>query len=197
MANDLKILRKMIRNPSLKMYKPSEGGKPLVLEEKNDDTSYTVTVSGVPSDCVVIKADSFEILCDHTKNSFGGTVLKGKKGEAKKVDYIIVCEENRDTPKRIFHIELKNGSSEEDEICKKLRSSKCFMEYIRAIGIEFWEEDCFLDWEEYKQHYVLIAEIRPVRPGNGRIDGEGISPKERLSVYGREYVNFHELLGER
>ena len=135
----------------------------VTLKEKTAQPPYEITIEGLPDACFILKADYGR--CEATFNK--------AKGARRRADYIIITDDGQS--KRILYIELKKSNNQKknknaskeskiyaykevmQEVSEQLKGAKCLIEYCRAIGNVFWEDEGggkFL--QQYNEHYILI-----------------------------------------
>jgi hypothetical protein len=181
---DFDILAEMMKE-SVKQPLADNYGKNQVtlIESQNIDSK--VTISGLPDDAIVIKADAFKS---------PDTVFAGTKGECKRADYVIIAESGNN--KVILFIEMKGGEVENwEEIVQQLKGASCFVAYCREIGREFWGKRDFLD--KYKHRFIGIVRIN-IPKRKTRIDPKsGIHdcPERLMKIQAPNYLHFKHLAG--
>lgn len=143
--SDVDILREMIRDASrLDLVNYYNRNKVILCEPQY--SGYSVCISGLPENTIVIKADDFRS---------PDTLFKGGSGECKRADFIIIAESDNKT--FILIIEMKSRKGSEKEIINQLTGSQCFLSYVREIGRAFWRQNNFLGKCVYR--FISIAHI--------------------------------------
>jgi hypothetical protein len=100
---DIEILNQILRDSAKVKLENRNGTNQVKLDEPQNDT--TVTVSGVPDNSIIVKADAFKS---------PDSVFQGTKGECKRADFVIVADHG--DKKVIICIEMKAGKDSEKEI---------------------------------------------------------------------------------
>lgn len=122
------------------------------LEEPSAQDS-KVKINNIPADTIVIRLNVFTAF---------SAMFRSMKGECKCADFVIISPEK----KCILYIEMKRTKDKWHSIVQQLTGAKCFVEYCRVIGREFWEERNFLT--DYKKRFISIGHTsmpkRPTRP---------------------------------
>ena len=192
---DLDILRKLIRKEATVPPKINPNGKAVVtLEEPGNSTSnnYSLKITKLPEDIVIIKADEF---------SSPDKFFNGDKGECKRADFIIIAQD--DNKNWILHIEMKSSAGSNlnnREIVQQLKGAQCLVAYCRAIGRAFWQETKFLEEKNYQQCFVCITDIKismgktPTRiPPKSALHNTPEN-KLRIKTHGKTKLQFNELI---
>jgi hypothetical protein len=182
--SDLDILRQMIKD-SVQLQPVDHYGRKMIELTEPQHPNCSVTISGLPDDTIVIKADAF---------SSPSTVFNGSKGECKRADFVIIAHDG--DKKTILCIELKAGEGGlEKEIIQQLAGAQCFVVYCQEIGRLFWDEKNFL--KGYKYRFVSIKNIsiakRPTRFDTPRQVNN--QPKLMLKISGQRSLPFNQLTG--
>jgi hypothetical protein len=184
--SDIAILKQMIKETATVPLEDSYGKKHVTLTEP-PPANYSVTINGMPdeNEVIVIKADAF---------SSPNTVFKGKLGECKRADFVIVADTEK--KKVILCIEMKAGKGgTEAEIIQQLKGAKCFIAYCREIGQSFWDQQNFL--KDYVYRFVSIREIS-ISKQKTRIElptGSHNRPDRMLKISSPHYLQFNHLIG--
>ena len=140
---ELLILSQMVA-PAARVNLLDHYGKSKVVLVEPECPDSSVTICGIPSDAIVIKADFFKS---------PDSVFVGTRGECKRSDYIIIAKTDNDVV--IIYIELKRKKAHRNEIIQQLTGAKCFMSYCIEIGKHFWDEQDFLS--AAKHRFVSIG----------------------------------------
>lgn len=181
---DIEILNQMIKADAKVELEDRNGVNQVKLVEPQNNTS--VTVSGVPQNAIVIKADAF--------NS-PDSVFQGTKGECKRADFVIVADGSN--KKVIICIEMKAGKDSEKEIIQQLTGAQCFITYCQEIGKSFWQESGFL--KGYAYRFVSINRIS-IAKRKTRIDRHSSAhdrPDKMLKISSPNRLEFNHLAGKR
>ena len=118
----------------------------LTLVEKHNDSPYTVMITGVPFNSVLIKLDESKI---DVSGFFG---RESNNGINQKADYILIDNESH----KILFIELKSGTSlDHKHIKQQLTGAKCLFEYMRCLMEEFFNVN--QPFNQYSFKYFAIA----------------------------------------
>lgn len=140
-----------------------------------------VTISQLPSDAIIVKADAFPP---------AEKLLQNVNGIHKRADYLIISEER----KCVIFIEqkLSKGSSWSD-IVSQLKGSVCVFEYLRSIGQEFWEKADFLT--KYRKHFVVFRHTNIAkRPTAHNAQPKNDTPDRALKLTGNHPFHFKQFL---
>ena len=189
---DIDILRELISDDALVMAGNDRHGKNvLVLEEPEAQPAYAVTIRGLPDDVLAIKADRFP------PPSF-----RGRKGERKRADFIIVAARARRN--WMVYVEMKGPESGRArsrsgaEIRQQLMGAKCLMAYCREAGRVFWRQPDFLEEGNYQQRFVGVTGVgmdkRPTRTRRARLHD---TPERMLRIHApaNGAIRFGRLVG--
>jgi hypothetical protein len=180
--SDLDILRQMIKD-SVRLQPVDHHRKKMIELTEPQHPNSSVTISGLPDDTIVIKADAF---------GSPGTVFNGLHGECKRADFVIIAD-NGDK-KMILCIEMKAGKGgSEKEIIQQLAGARCFVVYCREIGRLFWNTPDFLNG--YKYRFASIKNIsiakQPTRLEKQRQIND--RPESMLKISGKRSLQFNQL----
>ena len=154
MTSDLGVLRELIKGDALvKLEKTGYGGNFAELEETGDgpdENRYSIRITRIPDDAVIIKTDMFPD---------PRSIFKGLKGECKckRADYALVASNGSNN--YIVYMEIKKGKGDRGGIINQLKGSECFVSYCRAIAGRFWNRPNFLDSDSYENRFVSITKI--------------------------------------
>ncbi len=143
MLKDIEILDEMLRDDVKIPLKERDGWREVKLSEEQGK-KYFVSLTGLPCNAVVIKADAF---------SSPSAVFRGEKGECKRADFVIVADDVKQ--KVIIFVEMKAKKGSRSKIIQQLQGAYCFVTYCREIGKSFWGKENFLDGYDYR--YVSIT----------------------------------------
>lgn len=196
--SDIAILKQMIQESATVPLEEQQNGRRLsyaiVLNESQPDpkNSYSVTINGMPKDdeVIVIKADAFPA---------ARKIFKGKKGECKRADFVIIV--NTNTEKIILCIEMKKNKGENPKIIQQLTGAKCFVSYCQEIGKAFWHQHNFLD--DYQYRFVSIGHIsiskKTTRPYSLKTRTNSSNcihdrPDRMLKISGHNSLEFNRLV---
>jgi hypothetical protein len=190
--DDFAILNLMIKEKAkVKLDESSSSGAKVILKEidLNQVELYTLSLLGMPDEdnAIVIKADIFDVF---------DRVFKGKNGECKRSDFIIIARLD-DRRKYVVYIELKARptTSKENEIIQQLQGTQCFFTYCQELGKVFWQEKNFLNG--YKPRFVSIRNIglnkRPTREKARTLHD---CPDRMLKLNSAKFIQFNQLIGK-
>jgi hypothetical protein len=115
---DINIFRELIKDTAIQAGNDSYGKKQTMLTEPQCP-GVSVTITGLPDNVIIIKADDFA-----SPNS----VFNGNHGECKRADFIIVADTGNN--KVILCIEMKATKGVEKEIIQQLKGAKFFVVYL-------------------------------------------------------------------
>lgn len=179
MMTDTEILLEMIKEEARPRIQANHS---IELREKQEQDS-KVTISKIPRDAVVIKADIFK----EPKSIF-----MNSRNECKRADYVIISEEK----KRIVYIEVKLEKAHSGkDVIRQLWGAKCFIAYCREIGIGFWENSDFL--KNYQERFIVFshtsARKRMVRLPRIPASRSHNAPGNPLKLPGVRHIPFDEI----
>ena len=137
---DTAILSKMFLDV-IKVKRNIANPNSVTLKEKSNK-AYSIDFVNLPNKLIVL---------DFDKNFRNDSYFQNTNGIRTRADYIFISPED----KRIFYIEMKYRKQELSHVACQLKGAKCFIEYCRWIGMQFWENAEFL--KNYSEHYVLIC----------------------------------------
>lgn len=183
MISDISILNEMIKE-SVKEKPTYNNGKCKVTlrEPKHPDSN--LTVSGMPDEAIVIKADEF---------ASPDSVFNGSQRECKRADYVIIAEKRN--KKVVLCIEMKAGKNLAWEIVQQLKGARCFVEYCRHIGQTFWNKPDFLKGYVYRfvsfKHISIAKRPTRFKPTAGVHD----NPEDPLRLSGFTQIRFDHIAG--
>ncbi|MCO6433798.1 hypothetical protein [Nitrosomonas nitrosa] len=181
--SDIEILNQLIKDSAKVQLNLTNGKNQLKLEDLQSNTS--IAISGVPDDTVVIKADIFRS---------PDSIFNGTKGECKRADFIVVADDGK--KKVIICIEMKACRDSEKEIIQQLMGARCFINYCKEIGKEFWNQKNFLDGYAYR--FVSINHIS-IPKNKTRIDRNSElhdRPDRMLKISSPHRLEFNHLAGK-
>ncbi len=185
---DLEILEQLIKG-SAKIpitSTPTHEKASVVLDEPQSPDS-SVTILGLPSDAIVIKAGAFPS---------PDAVLRGTRGECKRADYVIVTHSGT-TRKLIIYIEIKKTKDSWESIVKQLKATSCFISYCEEIGKAFWNNKEFL--KNYKSRFISIGHTS-IAKRKTRIERKSAkhdTPEKALKIDWPGRLQFNHLAGAR
>ncbi|KHD09575.1 hypothetical protein PN36_25450 [Candidatus Thiomargarita nelsonii] len=191
---DHDILCELFRKEARVALEDGDYGKKAVTlnEPKCDDhKGYSVVISNMPEDAVVIKGDAFPSPT---------TIFSNSRGECKRADFVIVANIpiKKKTRNLIIFIEMKKGKGgSELEIIQQLKGAWCVIDYCRSIGQRFWKQESFLNPNDYDYRFVSIRDIainkKPTRISP--LDGLHDSPERMLKINSPHHLQFKQLVG--
>mgnify|MGYP000905364642 CR=1 FL=1 len=188
--SDIDILKEMFQDSIKIEMKDHYNQKQVKLQE--DKAGYSVTISGLPDDTLVIKGD-IEKLNHIFKDGASGD----QKGQCRRADFIIFS--NIGNKKFIICIELKkcSSTSSEEHIIQQFKGTLCFLGYCQQMGKEFWRKKDFLETFQYR--FVSIRNINVPKkptfqtPTNGLHD----TPQKMLKISSPSCpTQFNKLVGK-
>lgn len=183
---DIAILKEMLQDTATVPLEERNHKKQVTLAEPAP-ANYSVTLYGMPNEdeVIIIKADAF---------TSPNTVFKGKYGECKRADFMIIADTEK--IKVILYIEMKAGKGDtEANIIKQLKGAECFVAYCREIGRKFWNQPDFLSNYEYR--FVSIRDISiSKKPTRTQSKQQAIhdSPEKMLKITSPNYLRFNHLV---
>ncbi len=180
---DINILHELIKESAKQALVDNYGKKQTTLTEPQCP-GVSVTISGLPDNVIVIKADAF-VSPD--------TVFIGAHGECKRADFVIVADTG--TKKVIICIEMKATKGVEKEIIQQLIGAQCFVGYCQEIGKAFWNQPEFL--KGYVYRFVSISQIS-IAKNKTRVNRQtGIHdrPDRMLKIAYPHHLQFNHLAG--
>lgn len=180
---DLAVINHMIKDTSkVPLEQHYEKFFVKLTEPQAPDSS--VTISGLPSDAVVIKVDSFKS---------PDTIFNGSKGECKRADYVIVSQKGK--KKRILFIEMKRKKASFKEMVEQLTGAACFIRYCQDIGRSFWGQQDFLNGYQYRfvclRHTTINKRTTKIEKPKGHHD----SPEKAMKIDYPGRLQFNHLIG--
>jgi hypothetical protein len=181
---DIDIINEMIRSTA-KIPLEENYGRSFVklVEPQTSDSS--VTISGIPSNAVVIKADAFRS---------PDTIFTGLRGECKRADYIIISDTGQ--KKRLLYIEMKRTNPTKTGIIAQLTGAECFIRYCRAVAELFWKQPTFLS--AFQPRFVFIGDtgsIRKQRTREVRKFPINDKPEKMLAIHWPSHLEYNRLVG--
>lgn len=176
---DTEILREMF-HPKVNVPK-IEHGKCATATLSEPGRESKITITGLPLDAVIIKADAFPAPSDF---------FVGKKHECKRADFIVISEQR----KIAIFIEMKEGKGRGDHVDLQLRCALCIFGYCREIGLNFWGCNDFL--KDYKCRFASIRQISIAKntSRNNSWAGSGKSPENMFKIKGVISLPFNKLI---
>ena len=178
---DIEILNELIA-PSAKIPLSAQHGKFHVDLKEPQCLDSEVTIRDLPSEAIVIKADSFKS---------PDSVFAGARGECKRADYVIIAEKDG----RIFviYIEMKKTKGQLNHIVQQLAGTQCFVRYCREIGKAFWMQSGFLDSAQHRFVSIGHTSIPKSKTRIDRPTGGHHRPDQMLKIHWPHYVFFNML----
>ncbi|WP_234301060.1 hypothetical protein [Sphaerospermopsis aphanizomenoides] len=177
----------MIKDTAKVPLQDDSNGKKILILEEPDLPNCFVTIRGMPDEdqVIVIKADKFPA---------PEAVFNGSKGECKRADFIIVADTDRKKVILCIEMKAKVTTTSEWKIIQQLKGAKCFVEYFKKIGKEFWGQTKFID--SYVYRFVTIRDINiPKRPTQEKIIDNHDIPERMLKISNPQYLQFNHLIG--
>ena len=190
--SDIKILHEMIKNSAKigVIKEKAEDKNHVILTEAEGSAhpEYSVTISGMPDNAIVIKADAF---------TAPKSIFNDSKQECKRADFVIITDSSS-KKKIILCIEMKTSKGEtEKEIIQQLKGAQCFVAYCKEIGKSFWDKKDFLDGYIYR--FVSIKNISISKKQTRTKKHKGIHdrPENMLKISSPHRLQFNHLVGAR
>lgn len=163
-------------------------GSVLIFPDKEDDeyriklaeekAGYSVTILGVPADCLAVKADKFHL---------GKDLFLGKNGENCRSDYILFSPSSKD----VLIIELKKSKDQICNIINQMKGTHCVFLYIEAIIDLFFNDKPF---NGKKLFYVAFVDVTRKNPLKLKEKPKpNIVPEHLYKIYGSK-VQYKSLL---
>ena len=181
--SDIDILHQMIRGTAKVSVDDKSRRKTVELTEPQHSDS-KATISGLPDNVIVIKADAFKS---------PDTVFGGTRGECKRADFVIVADTGK--KKVILCIEMKATKGSLREIIQQLTGAKCFVLYCQEIGRGFWEQRKFLDGYVYRFVSIAHTSIPKRKTRITRQQGPHDRPDRMLKIDWPHHLEFNHLAG--
>jgi len=180
---DIQILDEMVCQNAKLAVETANGNNKVILIEPQDNL--TVTLSGLPDDTIVIKADVFKS---------PDSLFQGSKGECKRADFVIVAHSGK--KKVIVCIEMKATKDSRKEIVQQLTGAQCLVRYCQEIGRQFWRQPDFL--EGYLYRFVSIGHLSIAKQKNriSRETGVHDRPDKMLKIDWPHHLEFNHLAGK-
>lgn len=175
---DSEILNELVHSGARCKLIASGAKRSLDLEEPG---VCKCAVTNVPIDAIVIKVDKF---------AAPTSVFCGNKGECRRADFAIISESH----KCIILVEIKNGRDSNPNIVQQLTGAMCFIDYLRAVGINFWEEKEFL--KSYNLRFVCISQVGMIRKRKTKIEYSTVKhdkPYRFLKISCPHHLQFGQL----
>jgi hypothetical protein len=182
---DISMLHELIKDTAKQALVDSYGKKQAILTEPQCP-GVSVTISGLPDNVIVIKADAF---------TSPDTVFIGANGECKRADFVIIA--NTGNKKVVLCIEMKATKGSEKEIIQQLTGAQCFVSYCREIGKAFWNQPDFL--KSYVYRFVSISQISIAKSKTRmtRSTDSHDRPEQMLKIAYPHHLQFNHLIGGR
>jgi hypothetical protein len=183
--SDIDIFHKLIKDSAKVPLVDNYGKKQVILTEPQHSNS-SVTISGLPDNVIVIKADAFKS---------PDTVFAGSMGECKRADFVIAADANK--KKVILCIEFKAWRKDRWKIVQQLKGAQCFVSYCREIGRTFWNRRDFLEGYEYRFVSIGHTGIPKRKTRIERKSGVHDRPDRMLKINSPGRLHFNHLAGTR
>lgn len=180
---DINMLHELIKDTAKQALVDNYGKKQTILTEPQC-LGVSVTISGLPNDVIVIKADAF--------NS-PDTVFMGARGECKRADFVIIAK--TDNKKVILCIEMKAKKGTEKEIIQQLTGAQCFVSYCQEIGKAFWNQPDFLRGYVYRFVSISQISIAKSKTRTTRSADTHDCPRKMLKITYPHHLQFKHLVG--
>lgn len=142
--SDTSVLNKLLAEDLLGLIHERDGHVYARLKETDkQSTLKQVDISHIPKGSLLIKLDK----CDQPKKLF-----KGKGGECKRCDYVLITAIGKQ-PFLIF-IEMKSKRISKKEVILQFKSAECIIDYCDAVLERFYEtKKCF---QKYNKRFVVL-----------------------------------------
>lgn len=147
--SDIAILKEMIKETATVSLENDLDRRNKVILREPKPPNYYVTIRGMPDDdnVIIINPEEFKSL---------DTIFKGKNGECKRADFIIIADTGKKQTIICIEMKARKGGTMKD-ITEQLQGAKCFVAYCREIGQSFWDHPNFL--KDYKWRFISIKNI--------------------------------------
>jgi hypothetical protein len=124
--SDIAILKKMIKETATVSLENDLDRRNKVILREPKPPNYYVTIRGMPDDdnVIIINPEEFKSL---------DTIFKGKNGECKRADFIIIADTGKKQTIICIEMKARKGGTMKD-ITEQLQGAKCFVAYCREIG---------------------------------------------------------------
>lgn len=183
---EIEIINELIKT-SAKISLEEKYGRAFVKLTEPQASDSSVTINGIPSDAVVIKADVF-------RSPEG--IFVGSKGECKRADYIIIADTGQ--KKHLLYIEMKRTTSSKTDIIAQLAGAECFIRYCQAVAAWFWKQPSFLS--AFQPRFVYFGHtgsIRKKRTREVRRSPIHDKPEKMLAIHWPGHVEYNKLVGAK
>jgi hypothetical protein len=143
-----------------------------------------VTIMDLPTDSIVLNIEKFE----QPK-----TLFRGKNGECKRCDYVLVLTEEKQ--KILIFVEMKSGRLNMAEIQRQFKGAECVIDYCDAVLNRFHAQDGL--FKSYEKRFVIFYEASmakcPTQPLRPTIKND--SPERALKYPSPQNPSINILLG--
>ena len=169
--SDMDILNEMFQ-PEVRVQKEQDAHSKkwnVILREPNMQDS-KMTVNNIPSDAVIVKAESFFAVIVENNSLTKRPFFVGDRGECKRADFIMISEKE----KVAIFIEMKRDKAGGVGVIKQLAGAACLFAYCQKIGELFWEKQDFL--KGYTHLYIGV--------GHTSISKKPVEIKPKKDIHG-------------
>ena len=162
-----------------------------ILEENVDGCAYTVILSGVPNNSILLRLDENKF---DVSGIFNSSISEIYGGICKKADYILIDNENY----KVNFIELKLGTAfTKKEITQQLIGAECIFKYISHLIMNYckrknWNNEA--PFSHYHYNYVAICNIRISRKASYHKMHKITSPEDFLRIDYTQKVPYKRLI---
>ncbi|EFM89269.1 Uncharacterised protein [Actinobacillus pleuropneumoniae] len=162
-----------------------------ILEENVDGCAYTVTLSGVPNNSILLRLDENKF---DVSGIFNSSISEIYDGICKKADYILIDNENY----KVNFIELKLGTAfTKKEITQQLIGAECIFKYISHLIMNYCKRKNWNNkapFSHYHYNYVAICNIRISRKASYHKMHKITSPEDFLRIDYTHTVSYKRLI---
>jgi hypothetical protein len=102
-----------------------------------------VTIMDLPNNSIVLNIEKFE----QPK-----TLFKGKMGECKRCDYILILTDNKQ--KILLFVEMKSGRFNKAEVQQQFKGAECVIDYCDAVLDRFHSQNGL--FKSYEKRFVIF-----------------------------------------
>lgn len=112
-------------------------------ETRKNASLREITIMDLPKNSIILNVEKFE----QPK-----TLFKGKIGECKRCDYVLVLTEEK--RKILLFIEMKSGRLNKSEVQQQFKGAECVIDYCDAVLDRFHAQDGL--FKSYKKRFVIF-----------------------------------------
>ena len=157
-----------------------KGKNYIKLDEEKEN--YGLMVVGCPNDAIAIKCDMFPE---------PNAVFRGKYGECKRADFIIISSEKE----CIIVLELKKANKHvrEDDVILQLKGARCVLDYCNSVIYRFLgKEDVLSNYKE--RYFKSVQKGSKKRPFNLKISPYVNDLPDRFDKISEKSIEFNKLV---